>query len=311
MKRMLQIVLLAYAGLALLYPQAHSFLSLLLISIGRGIASSFLWLTSWSFIFTYTEKVVKGKETSFFSDMNDLASALSPIIGGLVTVVSFFLPFYLLSLTSLTAFLIVTIRLKETPTPQRVNLKDQLDRLSRYMRDRRFMKTIALILIFYALINIYYSFLSVFLNSEGISIPLIGVIMTVALLPAVSLEVPMGRLVDSRGVRKTLLLAASLTTISAVLIPLSSDFYYALAVITAFTVSYTMIFIVLYSRMSDVMRQDKVLMTGAIATFKDLGYTIGPLLAGYMIASLSITETFFITGSAFVLLLPIAFTIHD
>ncbi len=80
MKRVLQVVLLFYSGLALLYPQANSFIPLLLLSVGRGLASSFLWLTSWAYIFSYTDKAVKGKETGFFSDMNDLASALSPIV---------------------------------------------------------------------------------------------------------------------------------------------------------------------------------------------------------------------------------------
>ena len=311
MKRVLQVVLLFYSGLALLYPQANGFLPLLLLSIGRGLASSFLWLTSWAYIFTYTDKAVKGKETGFFSDMNDLASALSPIVGGLVSILSFFLPFYVLSLTSFTAFAVVSVRLKETPKPEKAPLKLQISKLSGYMHDRRFVKTVVLIILFYALINIYYSFFSVFLNDEGISIPLIGVILTVALLPAVSLEVPMGHLMDTHGIRKMLSLAVVLTTITAVLIPLSSNFFYTIVLVTAFTVSYTMIFIALYSRMSDIMRQDKVAMTGAIATFKDLGYTIGPLLAGGLIGLISIKGTFFVAGGAFILLLPVALLLRD
>ena len=82
--------------------------------------------------------------------------------------------------------------------------------------------TVLLTVVFYALINVYYSFLSVFLNDEGMSIPLIGVILTVALVPAVSLEVPMGKLIDRVVIRKTLSLAALLTTASAVLIPLTA-----------------------------------------------------------------------------------------
>lgn len=129
------------------------------------------------------------------------------------------------------------------------------------MRDRRFLKTIFLIVVFYALINVYYSFLSVFLNDEGLSIPLIGAILTVALIPAVSLEVPMGNFVDRHGIRRTLSVAIVLTTIAAVLIPLSRNFYYTAVVVMAFTVSYTIIFIALYSRMSDIMRAEKVAMT--------------------------------------------------
>jgi MFS family permease len=74
MKRVLQIVLLIYAALALLYPLADTFLPLVFLSVTRGIASSFLWLTSWAYVFDYAEKRVKGKEVGFFSDMNDFAS---------------------------------------------------------------------------------------------------------------------------------------------------------------------------------------------------------------------------------------------
>jgi PPP family 3-phenylpropionic acid transporter len=179
------------------------------------------------------------------------------------------------------------------------------------MCDMRFVKTVFMIVTFYALINVYYSFLSVFLNDEGLSIPLIGVIMTVALFPAVALEVPIGHVLDKYGIRKMLSIAVLLTTATAILIPLSNNFYYAIVVVTSFTVSYTVIFIALYSRMSDVMRKDKIAMTGAIATFKDLGYTIGPLLAGTLIAFIGMGSTLLITGTAFILLLPVTLTLHD
>jgi PPP family 3-phenylpropionic acid transporter len=183
--------------------------------------------------------------------------------------------------------------------------------LSGFMHDKRFVKTVVLIIVFYALINVYYSFLSVFLNDEGMSIPSIGVILTIALLPAVSLELPIGHLLDSHGIRKTLSVAVVLTAITALMIPVSSNFYYTIVVVTAFTVSYTMIFIALYSRMPDVMGRDKVAMTGAIATFKDLGYTIGPLLAGASMEAIGIGNTFFVVGGAFILLFPIAALLHD
>jgi MFS family permease len=311
MKRVLQIVLLFYSVLALLYPQASGFLSLLLLGVARGIASSFLWLTSWAYIFTYTEKTVKGKETGFFSDMNDLASAVSPIVGGALSIISFLLPFYVLSLTSLGAFAVVSIRLKESPKPQKASFKLQIFKLVSYLRDKRLVKTLILIVVFYALINIYYSFLPVFLNNEGISIPLIGMILTVALLPAVGLEVPIGQVLDRGGIRKILSVAIVLTALTALMIPLSRNLYFTIAVVTAFTVSYTAIFIALYSRMSDVMNKDRVGITGVLATFKDLGYTIGPLLAGTMISLVGINNTFLMVGGCFLFLLPVSLTLHD
>jgi len=310
-KRVLQIVLLIYSALALLYPVADTFLSLLLVSVTRGVASSFLWLTSWAYVFAYAEKSVKGKEVGFFSGMNDFASALSPVVGGLISILSFFLPFYILSLTSLTAFIVVSLYLKETPKSEKASLNVQITTLSSYIRNSRFAKTVFLIIVFYALINVYYSFLPIFLNSEGIAIPLIGVILTVALLPAVALEVPIGNLIDRHGIRKTLAVAASLTTLTAVIMPFSNSLYCTLAIVTAFTMSYTVIFIALYSRMSDIMGESKTAITGAIATFKDLGYTLGPLAAGALMGFTSVRDTFFITGAAFALLIPAALLLHD
>jgi MFS family permease len=310
-KRVLQIVLIIYSAFALLYPVADSFLPLLLVSIARGVASSFLWLTSWAYVFVYAEKKVKGKEVGFFSDMNDFASALSPIIGGLVSLLSFFLPFYALSLTSLIAFLVVSFYVKETPKPEKASFHVQMTVLSSYVRDSRFVKTVFLIIVFYALINVYYSFLSVFFNSEGIPIPLIGVILTVALLPAVALEVPMGNLIDKHGIRKALTSAALLTALTGVLMPLSGNLYYTLVVVAVFTICYTMIFIALYSRMSDIMGESKTLMTGAIATFKDLGYTIGPLAAGALMEFMGTKNTFLLAGAGFALLIPVALILQD
>ena len=311
MKRVLQIVLLFYSALALLYTSANSFLPLLLVSIARGVASSFLWLTSWAYVFAYTDKEVKGKEVGFFSSMNDFASGLSPVIGGFVAAFSFFLPFYAVSLTSFAAFVVISLFLKEKPKSQKASFDLQMATLSKYMRNKRFTKTVFLIVVFYALINVYYSYLSIFLYGEGISVTLIGVILTVALLFAVGLEVPMGNIIDRYGIRKTLAAAATLTTVAGVLIPLSNSLHYTLAVVTAFTISYTLIFIALYSRMSDIMGESKVAMTGAIATFKDLGYTIGPLMAGLLMIFIGIQSMLLVTGIAFLLLVPVALLLRD
>lgn len=59
------------------------------------------------------------------------------------------------------------------------------------------------------------------------------------------------------------------------------------------------------------MREDKVAIAYAIATFKDLGYTLGPLLAGFLIEVLGMTDVFYVVGSAFILPLPVALLLHD
>ena len=311
MKRVLQIVLLAYAGFALLYPFANSTASLVGISIARGVASSFLWLTSWSYVFDFANKRVRGKESGFFSSMNDLASGIAPLIGGLATLVAFLFPFYILAATSLVAFIVVSLTLHKSPKIKRTPARSQFAALLRNMKKRNFLKTMLLVVAFYALINVFYSFIAIFLNSEGISVFYIGLILTVALLPAVVMEVPIGNVIDKYGVRKVLSVAAVLTAATGVLFTLSSNLIYVAGFVLAFTVSYTVIFIALYSRMSDLIKSEGITLMGPIATIKDLGYTIGPLAGGWLIGVISIGPAFIATGASFLLLLPIALTLHD
>ena len=122
----------------------------------------------------------------------------------------------------------------------------------------------------------------------------------------------MGNMIDRYGVRKTLAAAtAALMAAAGVLMPLSNDLYHTLAVVTAFTISYTLICIALHSRMLDIMGESKVAITGAIATFKDLEYTIGPLMAGVLMLFLSLQSISLAMGAALVLLVPVALLLHD
>ncbi len=311
MKRVLQAVLLAYVVFAFLYPMANSVALLVLVSIGRGIASSFLWLTSWSYVFDFADKKVRGKESGFFSSMNDLASGVAPLVGGFATLVAFFFPFYILAATSFTAFIIVSLFVHHSPKTRNVPARSQFAALFSNMKKPNFLKTMFLVVLFYALINIFYSFIAIFLNSEGLSVFYIGAILTATLLPAVALEVPIGNIIDKHGVKKILSLAAVLAAATGVLFTLSNNIFYVATFILAFTISYTMIFIALYSRMSDLIKKEGITLMGPIATIKDLGYTIGPLAGGWMIGAISIGPAFVVAGAAFIVLLPVALTLHD
>lgn len=311
MKRVLQIVLLAYVIFALLYPMANNTISLVLVSIARGIASSFLWLTSWAYVFAFASKKVRGKESGFFSSMNDFASGIAPLIGGFATLVAFLFPFYILAMASFVAFIIISLFVHSSPKIKKIPFGNQLAALLRNMKKLNFMKTMFLVVIFYALINIFYSFIAIFLNSEGVSIFYIGVILTASLLPAVALEVPIGNLIDRYSVKKVLSIAAVLTAVAGVMFTLSSNLIYITSFVLVFTVSYTTIFIALYSRMSDLIKKEGITLMGPIATIKDLGYTIGPLIGGWMIGVISIGPAFMLAGASFIVLVPIALTLHD
>jgi len=63
----------------------------------------------------------------------------------------------------------------------------------------------------------------------------------------------------------------------------------------------------------EFVTEDNTLQYGWIAraTFKDLGYTIGPLAVGTLMEFTGIKNTFFLTGAAFAVLIPIALVLHD
>ncbi len=309
MKNALQLVLVAYTALALLYPAAQGVAFLLVITVVRGFASSLLWLISWAYVFGYSIKKVRGKESGFFSSMNDMASAIAPLVGGVATLVAFLFPFYILALTSFLAFVVVTVFLRSTPKVSGVPARKQLETILKSVRRRDFLKTVFLVVVFYALMNIFYSFISIYLNYRGLSVFWIGVVLTVSLLPAVLLEVPIGNLIDRHGIRKVLAGSSVLAAAFCIAFSASTNFFLMGAAILAFTLNYTAIFISLYARMSDMIREYGISLMGPIATIKDIGYTIGPLAGGALISVLGISTTFMATGAAFLLLVPIALTI--
>ncbi len=311
MKRVLQVVLLAYAAFALLYPMANTFDYLMFISIGRGVASSFLWLTSWAYIFGFASQKVRGKETGFFSSMNDFASGIAPLVGGFATLISFIFPFYVLAFTSFLSFVVISLFVHSSPKIDRTPAKKQLGALARNMKKGNFLKTVLLVVIFYALMNAFYSFISIFLHSEGVSILDIGLVLTVALLPAVMLEVPIGNLIDKHGVKKVIVVASAAAAATGFLFTLSTNIIYLGTFILAFTISYTAIFIALYARMSDLIKKEGLSLLGPIAAIKDLGYTIGPLIGGFVIGISGIVPAFAIFGVGYLLLLPIALTLKN
>jgi MFS family permease len=311
MKRVLQIVLLAYAAFALLYPMADNFTYLMLISIGRGIASSFLWLTSWAYVFGFVNQRVRGKETGFFSSMNDFASGIAPLVGGFATLISFVFPFYVLAFTSLLSFAVITMFVHSSPKINRTPAREQFGALVRNMKKSNFLKTVLLIVVFYALMNAFYSFISIFLHAEGVSILDIGVVLTVALLPAVVLEVPIGNLIDRHGVKKVIAIASVAAAATGFLFAMSTNIVYLGGLILAFTISYTAIFIALYSRMSNLIKKEGLSLLGPMAAIKDMGYTIGPLAGGFVIGIAGIAPAFAIFGAGYLLLLPIALTLKS
>ncbi len=311
MKKVLQAVLGVYFVLALLYPAATSVSALFAISVLRGLASSLLWLTSWTYMFYYAQKKEKGRETALFSGMNDLASALSPLFGGLLSAAFFLMPFYFLGAASLISLGIVTFFLDSSPKVEKAPLKAQVDALFYYARRKEFLKTVYFVVVFYALINVFYSFIALFLKSEGWSVLQIGLLLTVALLPTAALEIWIGEFIDRHGVRKTLAVASVLAMALGIALPLSGSAIYIVPVIMLFTLAYTTIFIALYARMADITKKEGVVMVGALASIKDLGYTIGPLLAGAVAGAVGLQMAFVVCGIGYAALLPVALTLRD
>lgn len=311
MKKVLQAVLAVYFVLALLYPAATSVSALFAISVLRGLASSLLWLTSWTYMFYYAQKKAKGRETALFSGMNDLASAVSPLFGGLLSAAFFLMPFYFLGAASLISLAIVTLFLDSSPRTGRASVKAQLEAVASNARSREFLKTVYLVVVFYALINVFYSFISILLKSEGLSVFQIGLLLTVSLLPTAALEVWIGELIDRHGVKKALAAASVLAMAFGIALPLSGSLLFTAVLIILFTLAYTTIFIALYARMADITKKEGIVMIGAMASIKDLGYTIGPIFAGAVAAAAGLQMAFVLCGIGYAALLPVALTLRD
>jgi len=251
---------------------------------------------------------------SEFSFMN-LAFVIAPVIGGFVITKFGFSALYGIAGVTFLLAMLLSLRFTRTMSPKRLHTGNIWDGLKVVWGkgDLRFILLTQFLLQFFFSWMVIYTPLYL-ISKFSLGYGSLGMIFSIMLIPYVLLEYPLGRIADSKLGEKELLAGGFvLAAITTAVIPLvSSDALWVWAVILFGTrVGAAMI-----ESMSATYFYKKVEARdlNLIALFRDmrpLGYIVGPILAGVVVAKFSMASLFLILGGVMLFGALITTRLHD
>ena len=112
-KRLLLLSVGSFIFIPILYVTFQNIVALFLIRTLSAVMSTIIWCSIWTYVFGKVDKGHTAHEISTVSKAIRLASSISPVLGGIVAIVSFILPFYIISLVFLFALFVLLVLLRD------------------------------------------------------------------------------------------------------------------------------------------------------------------------------------------------------
>lgn len=302
-KRMLLLGTLFFAGPPFLYPLVHSPGALLALRFLHGFATAIFSPVASAYVADLAQKG-RGEKLGWFASANDIGGTVGPLLGGLVLfyTASYATTYLLVGLLGVLPFLLV------------LKLPDESGALERKGSDGRWATFKAgivevvssrLVLVassveaaMYVGYGAFLGFFPPYAKEVGLNDAQIGIILGGQLATTMAAKPMGGRLSDRLG-RKSLILGGlllsagilpfiALTQRFALLFVLSALFGLGVAIVTPSTTA-LVADLVKAGRMGSAM--------GVFGTIWDTGEASGPILAGFLIASLGYSPAFALIAS--------------
>jgi len=296
-KKILQWTLLSYTVIFFLYTLANTTLELILIRVFHGLAAALLWIAGWTLVRHKSKGRYAQEEISAWITIQDIAYIIAPIIGGfIITAYSWEPAFYLASIISFIAFVYASFRLK-SPKMSKNHNKSFKQQWRSFFKDkssatRLVLLTFLVIVIFTA----FGAFLPLQLDSNGISIEEISIILSIATItPYILFPVLIGVLSDKYGRKIPTLIGLLLSAFGlynfSIISSFTQFFFYTFVIHTGvafISTSYN-------AELNDLTPKGQTGgFTGIFEMIKDIAATIGPIIAGFISSIASINYTFLI-----------------
>jgi MFS family permease len=283
-KKLIQISLAAYLLITIGYTFATNFPMLFFVRVMHSFFGALMWVAIWAYLYSKIEQKKAAQEIGLFSEFYDVAATASPLLGGLLVAVSFFTPFYLLSIFCFIAFMVITLFMPEQKNHKTHDgyfglMKKEVFDIAK-MGNVFYYLAIFLIIVF-GVNNIVLGFLPIILNSVGVGYELIGLIIAATTLPAVLLEVPIGGFIDKVGRNKAAVVGLGISALCTAI--LSFTLYVPVVIGTMFLFGISTVMLVLLSNAaaSDFTpKMGRGCFSGIVTFFKDVGNFVGPILGG-------------------------------
>lgn len=294
-KKLIQISLAAYLIVTIAYTFATDFWSLLGVRVAHALIASLMWVAVWTYIYSKVGKRCAAQEIGIFSEFYDVAATVSPILGGLIVVLGFFVPFYLLSVFCFIAFVVITLYLPDIKNHKTRDgylslMKKEMIDIFKFGSSLYFL--VFFIVVFYSIANIIGVFLPIILNQAGMGFGVIGLVIAVATLPSVLLEIPTGAFVDRIGKSKAVLIGLLITAACTFMLSITFASYAVIAVMFVFGIASVLLVLLANSTASSfIPKAERGGFSGFVSFFKDIGNFVGPLLGGLSLKLIGVSNT--------------------
>lgn len=201
--------MLLFATLPVFYTQARTAAQFMLIRAVHGIILSFIWVGVWIYLY----KRPDGYDIAYFNLFKDSGQVLAPLIAGFVAVFSFVLPFYIAFFIGLLAVFTLHNLLPDIKIYKPDTYSYLFSKIAQQIYAHTSPRYLPLLLLLTAVAS-FWNFFPVVLRDLGFNYLSIGGVAALLLLPMLSLELPLGKIVEKRGAEKVLIFSATLMCLS-------------------------------------------------------------------------------------------------
>jgi len=286
-KPLILVATLIFASAPFLYLLVTDVWQLILVRVYHGFATATLApVMSAAIADMFSSR--RGEMMSLSSSSQYVGRLLAPIVGGsIISLLGFSLPafhqIYLICGFSGSIALLLALSLFLLPTARSstVQRRRVLENLREVPKHGGFLSMSSALAALYLSVGPVETFLPLYAQSLGLSGLEIGILLSVQTAVTLFAGPVFGRLSDRRGRRVFIMLGLGVVALSLVLLSFSGVFALLLLVMLLYGSGMTMALSAIPPLVSDLVPQQVYgASLGALETIKDVGQTLGPIVAG-------------------------------
>lgn len=303
-KRMMLVGCLFFALPPFLYPFVHSAGALLALRFLHGFATAIFSPVASAFVADLSERG-RGEKLGWFAAAGDLGSTLGPLLGGLLLFYMASYPMTYLTVGVLGLLpLLMVLRLPgdEKPRATGSSLGARSDQFWRGIREVVSSRAVVLASTLEAAMYVGYGaflgFFPIYGRKIGINDAQIALVMGIQLATTMLAKPLSGRLSDRIGRKPMILAGLFLCAVTLPLIPNVTSLWLLFPVSALFGLGVAIVTPSTTALVADLVKAGQMgSAMGVFGTIWDIGEALGPILAGFLIASLSYLTAFVVIAS--------------
>lgn len=298
-KRMMLLGCLFFAGPPFLYPLVHSAELLLALRFLHGFATAIFSPVASAFVADLSQRG-RGEKLGWFAAANDLGATAGPLLGGLVLfyTASYTTTYLAVGVLGLLPLVIVLRLPDDGRPPSRGSTLGQRSQqfwggIAEVLRNRAVLIASTMEAGLYVGYGAFLGFFPPYAKGIGLNDAEIGLVMGAQLGTTMLAKPLSGRLSDRVGRKPMILAGLFLCAVTLPAIPGLASFWLLLAVCGLFGLGVAIVTPSTTALVADLVKAGQMgSAMGVFGTIWDSGEAAGPILAGFLIASISYQPAF-------------------